>query len=193
MNDHHIRAALKVELIQRHADKLGTLIVEEFAVGHGASRVDIAVINCALHGFEIKSDRDNLSRLPTQAQAYSEVFDQMLLYVGYRHAYEALQVVPSWWGVVLVEMKPGGSIKFHAARNPEPNPEPVALAIASLLWRSEALMLLEKYGSSAGVKSKSRTAIYERLAASLDLDCLRCEVRNQLRSRTHWRVDSKRT
>jgi len=36
----------------------------------GASRIDRAVVNGSVHGYEIKSETDDLTRLPAQARAY---------------------------------------------------------------------------------------------------------------------------
>jgi hypothetical protein len=46
-----------------------TLVINELGVAHGASRIDIAVINGHFRGLEIKSDADNLSRLPSEVSA----------------------------------------------------------------------------------------------------------------------------
>ena len=61
-NDKIIRAALKGELERLHAGDDKLRIVEEFGIEHGAIRIDIAVVNGLLHGYEIKSDRDTLLR-----------------------------------------------------------------------------------------------------------------------------------
>ena len=49
-------------------------------------RIDIAVVKGALHGFEIKSDFDNLKRLARQVDLYSQVLDRATLVVGERFA-----------------------------------------------------------------------------------------------------------
>ncbi len=54
-----------------------TKVVQEMGVWNGTVRIDIAVINGELGGFELKSDSDNLLRLPAQAELYSRVFDRM--------------------------------------------------------------------------------------------------------------------
>jgi hypothetical protein len=187
MNDRHIRAALREELIRQHAEDHDTVIIEEFAIGHGASRADIAVLNCALHGFEIKSDRDTLVRLPGQVRAYSEVFDRITLYVGYRRASEAFQIIPEWWGVLLVEMKSCGTIEFHPARESEANPSVDIHALVSLLWRDEALGLLKEMKAAKGVQTKPRAMIYRRLVEVFDPSVLHTRVRQLLKSRTGWR------
>ncbi|WP_052770006.1 sce7726 family protein [Paenibacillus sp. IHB B 3415] len=55
-----------------------TIVVDELDVCFGSARVDVAVINGRLHGFEIKSESDNLDRLPSQIEFYSRVFERSL-------------------------------------------------------------------------------------------------------------------
>jgi len=57
--DYDIRAALKDKLRKEYAGT-NTIIVDKLPICWGDTRVDIAVVNCSLHGYEIKSDRDNI-------------------------------------------------------------------------------------------------------------------------------------
>ena len=57
-------------------------IIEELGVKHGTARVDIAVVNGIMHGYEIKSDKDTLQRLPRQISTFNPIFDQLTLVVG---------------------------------------------------------------------------------------------------------------
>jgi hypothetical protein len=75
--DADIRSVLVAELKQRFSDPSHDLILEEF--GCKTARIDIAVVNGALHGFEIKSDSDSLARLAGQAEQYGRVFDFVTL------------------------------------------------------------------------------------------------------------------
>ena len=77
MRDSDVRKAVLATLDQKHAGDHNTRIVEEMGVWAGSVRIDIAVINGELCGFELKSDRDTLARLPTQADIYSRVFDRI--------------------------------------------------------------------------------------------------------------------
>lgn len=63
-NDLIIREALKRLLENRHAKDKKVRIIEELGVHHGTARIDIAVVNGIMHGYEIKSDQDTLQRLP---------------------------------------------------------------------------------------------------------------------------------
>ena len=70
--DHQIRTALRRHLLQQHIDNHDTLILDELGVRHGTARIDIVVINGVMHGYEIKSDRDTLNRLPEKIRLSSE-------------------------------------------------------------------------------------------------------------------------
>ena len=64
MRDRDVRGAMLQLLGAEHAGEKDTFILQELDVWSGAVRIDIAVINGELTGFELKSDRDTLERLP---------------------------------------------------------------------------------------------------------------------------------
>ena len=193
MNDLDIRKVLKNELLNRYGNDSETMILEELGLKHGRTRIDLVVINDRLHGYEIKSDRDNLKRLTEQISIYSSIMDRVTLVVGYRHAYNALKMVPEWWGVRLAEKDKGsGTVFLSDARLPTDNPSVDINAIASLLWRDEALDILEEIGESKGVRSKTRTDIYSRLVQVIEPRHLCAIVRRQLKSRKDWRSGAQR-
>src|SRR3990172_9569406 len=93
--DSDIRPALKALLSGRHSKERGTFILDELGICRGQVRVDIAVVNGIVHGYEIKSDRDSLRRLGAQVDLYGKVLNRATLVVGQRHLKEALDVVPA--------------------------------------------------------------------------------------------------
>jgi len=142
-----------------------------------------------LHGYEIKSDLDTLARLPTQAKRYSQALDRVTLIVGERHHSRAKRMVPEWWGVkTAVPIRPG-LVRLYPDREPLPNPQVDPFAVASLLWRSEALELLESMDALGGLKSKARAFLYNRVTQVFSLEELQAFVRAKLKSRTDWRTD----
>jgi hypothetical protein len=159
-------------------------LFEEFGVQHGTSRIDIAVINGVMHGYEIKSDCDTLERLPEQMNEFNAVFDKITLVVGKRHLYKAMHIVPDWWGVMLAKVDTTKNrVVFNTIREPEINKKQVGISIARLLWREEALQILEERNSAKGVRSKPRELIYERLVNILEAGDLKERVSNLLTSR----------
>lgn len=187
MKDSDLRAALTQRLVRRHARDPHTLILQELGLRHGAARVDVVVVNGSLHGYELKSDSDSLERLPRQARVYGSVLDRVTLVVGRRHAEAAMQMVPDWWGVQVAEMGPRGGVLFSSVRRARNNPSQDPVAVAKLLWREEALELLDQLGAAKGFRSKPRSAIYARLAQVARPAEIRSMVRDRLRGRTGWR------
>jgi hypothetical protein len=188
VDDKRLRSALKKQVLAAHASDPDTRIVDELGLVHGASRIDVAVVNGTIHGFEIKSDRDTLSRLPAQMPIYNSVLDRVTLVTCQRHAEAAFRLVPHWWGVKLAEIGSRGGIRFRTLQHARNNPSLQPLAIAQLLWRDEAVMLLEQLGHARGLIGKPRAALYARLAEVAPLDLLRSCVRARLKNRTNWRV-----
>ena len=167
-------------------------IVPELGLWHGAARIDVAVVNGISHGFEIKSDRDTLSRLDAQMAAYNSVFDKVTLIVGRTHLVQAFQAIPEWWGVETVGITADGSVIFNEIRETHDNPRQDVTSIVRLLWRNEALDLLEKAGRADGVRSKPREAVYQRLIASFEVNALKEHVWHVLQhSRESWRSDAQ--
>lgn len=192
MKDFEIRIALRRELDILYRGDTETLVVEELGLRHGAIRIDLAVVNGLLHGYELKSDHDRLDRLPRQCDTYNGIFDRVTLVVGARLAKRAIQMVPVWWGIELAEFDPSGRVRFTTQRDPVENPALDPLAIAKLLWRDEALALLTELGHSRGLFSKPRSHVYAKLAEVADLQLLQYRVRDRLRNRSDWRLAGQR-
>ncbi|WP_197480754.1 sce7726 family protein [Rhodococcus sp. EPR-157] len=72
--------------------------------------MDVAVVNGALSGFELKSARDTLRRLPKQIEIYSRVLDHAVLVVADNHLDSAMSLVPDWWGVVSAQGSAGAVV-----------------------------------------------------------------------------------
>jgi hypothetical protein len=191
MNDAQLRNATRQALFAQHTGDAETVIFDELGVQHGLARIDLAVVNGELHGFELKSDRDTLARLPDQAESYGRVFDRVTLVVEERHVRGAVDLVPDWWGV-RVACQESDKLRFcdlkRAVRNPSPDPG----AIVALLWREEALHFLEELSIAGGVRSKCRGEIYSRLVGETELDVLCHMVRTCLKKRPNWRSAATR-
>lgn len=185
MRDADVRTAVRQMLEAEHAGDADTKVVEEMGIWSGSVRIDMAVINGQLTGYELKSDRDTLERLPAQAELYSRVFDKVCLVVGAKHAGKARRIVPRWWGVIVANQTSGG-VRLEQAREAKPNPKPDPLLVARLLWRDEALVALEAAGIADGVRSKPVGALHQRLADRLTWDELSSVVRASLKRRDGW-------
>lgn len=184
MRDYDVRLALRQMLSEEHAGNNDTRIVEEMGIWSGSARIDLAVINGRLIGYELKSDSDTLDRLPAQAELYSRVFDEVCLVVGKRHARHARQIVPSWWGMIIAEGGTGG-VELRRTRKGRTNPKPDTLLVARLLWRDEALEALESRGLAKGLRSKPAPELHQKLS-TLPYQELSDLVRTALKRRVGW-------
>jgi hypothetical protein len=186
MRDSDVRAAVRRALAKDYGDDPSTRIVEEMGIWSGTVRVDVAVINGELHGFELKSERDTLERLEAQRDLYNQVFDRVTLVAASRHLDTALRRIPEWWGVTRAVQEEDGSVRLRQVRRAKRNRHQVPLQCARLLWRSEALSILERYGIDRGFRSRPAEAISERLALHLPIRVLVREVRETLKVRPTW-------
>jgi hypothetical protein len=182
MRDSDVRRAVKNWLGAEYAHDPDSYIVEEMGVWSGTVRIDIAVINGALSGYELKSDRDTLERLPHQRDIYGHVFDYLHLIVGKRHTQEAEKLLPTWWGIRIAVVE-DNEIKLTPYREPSLNPLPNSYLIAELLSKDEAVRVLTSFGMDKGWRSKKIRLIHERLASELPLDVLKQQVRSILKLR----------
>ena len=187
MKDAEIRQGFHRKKLKRHHADRETLVVDELGLRHGACRADIAVINGRFLGFEIKSDHDVLSRLPSQISAYNAVFDHITIIVGERHSYSVREMVPEWWGITLCTRGVRGGIHFVTWRTPAQNPLVDPLTVAKLLWRSETLMILQARGKEEGMLRQPRRVLYARLVETMDLHELKRKVKACLADRRNWR------
>jgi hypothetical protein len=183
MHDVDVRHAVRKRLNRLHKGEADTLIVEEMGIWANFVRIDVAVINGEFHGFELKSERDTLARLPRQASVYNEVFDRVTLVMAEKHCRKAADKIPDWWGILSARTTKRGHVALKTERRPRLNPCISLIHVARLFWKSEAIAVLEKHGLSRGFKSKTSEEIAQRLASSLPLDTLRDEARAAMKAR----------
>lgn len=182
MHDREIRSILRNSLRRKYGGDPDTEVIDELSIGGGRSRIDLALVNGVLHGFELKSDYDSLRRLPEQVQAYGTVCDRVTLVVGERHVEHAVQLVPDWWGILVVRSGLRRAI-LRSLKLPQANPSLDPVAIACLLHRSEAAAVIADQGFGEPGYRVSRQQLCEFVASNVELPLLCHRVRNCLRAR----------
>lgn len=189
LTDPDIRPALKLNLSRQFSDS-PTIIVDELPVCWGDTRIDIAVVNGILHGYEIKSDCDTVERLPRQVELYGKVFDTMTLVCSSRLLAKATTLTPHWWGIQVPhadDTAPGG-VAFEEVRIPGINEAVDIRCLVELTWKEEALAILDQYGLARGYRSRSRWDIWDRMIEAIDHDELKHAVRECIKAREGWRT-----
>lgn len=188
MLDKDVRNAVKKKVIKQHLNDPSTLVVEELGLDFGRNRVDIAVVNGELHGYELKSDSDNLIRLPAQVLSYSAVMDKATLVVGEKHAKEAIDMIPNWWGIKIASMTNNGSISLLTERRNKKNRNILPLELVKLMWKDELLETLStKIEIDWKIRKMKRNDIYHLIIDTFSIDEIRDYVRLAMKSRTGWR------
>lgn len=187
LKDVDVRRAAHQRLLGHARRCPDTLVVDELGLEHGASRVDIAVINGHIRGLEIKAEADSLERLPRQVLAYGKVVDRATLIAAERHVAAATELLPSWWGIVAVHRAANGAIQFRRLRPERANRDLDALTLVRLLWRTEVVEILRALGCDERTLKSPRAILYPTLVASVPKTRLRSIVRTTLKARERWR------
>lgn len=161
-------------------------IIEELAVCDGEARVDVAVANGRLCGYEIKSDADTLERLALQQKCYDKTFDMISIVVGEKFKDEIDKYIPNYWGIYIVsECADGFRIKRKRAAKLNRNIEVTALL--ELLWKDEIVFLLKEAGIK-GISGKNRRMLRKIAMENISISEIKNYTRETLKYRRNWRV-----
>jgi hypothetical protein len=186
LRDAEIRSALRDRLRSIHADEPDTAIIDELSLSQGQARVDLAVVNGSFSGYEIKSDRDTLTRLPSQRAVYELCFNTITMVVGSCHVQECMENVPEEWGVWEAIRGTNTAIEFRECRQATVNEHISPHQVVQLLWRDEAGAALRDLGREVRTKA-TRRELWNALVDAVSPNDLFKLVRDQLRSRGDWR------
>lgn len=186
LRDIDIRPALRRHLEREHAGQI-FLFVDEFVVCDGEARVDLALLNGAMNGYEIKSERDTLARLPSQQQAYNSCFDKMTAVAASKHISKLQERLPAWWGIMEAKNDDQKQVFFEIVRSPKQNPRINYRRLVGLLWKAEAQGVADTLGVSVNTKNPKRADILQWLVHHAPRPQLKHSVRETIKARGDWR------
>lgn len=172
----HVKAAVIDRLLAgAHLDD-DAVLISEMTVANWSRRADVVLANGKLWAFEIKSDADNLARLPGQIETFRAYFEKFTVVAAERFEPAILAMVPDGVGVWIVDA--GGTLKQKvAARQATLSKE----AYASLMTVTELRRLLGANGVRAA-KDAPR-AVLETLARELPVSDLASAARDAVKRR----------
>ncbi len=139
LNDIDIRKSL-VEKLEGQASK-PKAIIEELRVHNGNAIADVVAIYSNAHCYEIKGDGDKIERALEQGQYYNQAFWKITLVTTERHLKKALQILPSFWGIIVAEQV-DETVRLSYVRKSEPNKYFNKKTALLTLWKSEMLNLV---------------------------------------------------
>ncbi len=184
MQDLDIRKVLHSHLKKENKSIKDTIIIDELDLCSGLSRVDVAVINGVIHGYEIKSEVDTLKRLPLQMNYYNKSLEKISIATNHLHLMEIRKVVPRWWGLILIDNDKKRTLT--EIRKAKKNPSVEGKSLLQLLWKDELFFITQKYNVDV-TKSSNKKKLQETIAEKLELNEISQEVRSILKSRQNWR------
>jgi hypothetical protein len=182
-----VREAVLRQVAGAYRKDRNTIVVAELGLCRGSARIDLAVVDGSLDGYEIKSERDTLRRLPAQVRTYGRVLDRVTIVCGRRHVDSVAALVPPWWGITKA-MGTSAAVELQRLRAPAANPSVDPSAVVQLLWRDELLAEAYELHGPRGLSRRTRYQLGELLVRELPVEALGRRVRDRLRARRGWRA-----
>ncbi|PEZ05545.1 hypothetical protein CN326_13860 [Bacillus sp. AFS018417] len=184
LRDIHLREMLLAELYDEHKNDSNTRIINELGIDFGASRIDVAVVNGIIHGFEIKSECDTLIRLPRQMEYYNQLFERMTIVVAPKYYNEVKEIIPNWWGIKVVSSKGDRLITKRKGRKKSSQELELLL---KLLWKKELEALVDVLGYSKKLKKLKKHELLDLFKNEQDITSIKEFVYYSLKTRQNWR------
>ncbi|MCB0746791.1 MAG: sce7726 family protein [Ignavibacteriae bacterium] len=186
MKDFEIRKALRDTSLKKFISDPNSKVVDELNIPITKSRIDIAVVNGHLHGFEIKSAKDTLVRLPHQIEGYTKVFDYLTVITEDKHYKKIQEILPEWVGLkICIESSTGYKLKTIQKGSFNRNKE--GFYLAKLLWRDEVETILKEQEIKFA-KKNTLWKLCEILGDNVPITKLSEIVRKTLKSREDWKI-----
>lgn len=179
--DADIRTPLLAWLIKSHEGDPKTGIIEEFKMPRPSARIDVALVNGQLAGYEIKSDADTLVRLRSQIPAYSGLFDRVSVVTTKRHVEATRVAIPKWWGIIVASSDAPDQ-PFKVLRKGRLNPAPSSSSLLYALTKSELQELLE-FHTGRKMRSARKDTLVCEITRNVPNGQLRDRARELLRER----------
>jgi len=185
MEELEIRKSLISHLTKLRTSKKQR-IVEELGVCQGDGRIDVAVINGKLIGYEIKSQKDTLKRLESQILTYQKIFEKITLVTVEDHLEEAQTLIPETWGIIVAK-RSRGKTKLKNLRSAARNNHIDRNSIIRLLWKEETIEVLNRYGITSGLSKLDRDSLWSKVLEVIPQSQLITEVSAAIIKRQYWR------
>lgn len=150
-------------LIGTHSLNTACMLTEFRA---GACKADLAILNGTATVYEIKSERDSLSRLANQVENYKRVFAKVYVIASEGHVTGVLDTVPDDVGVMML----GSRYRITTVREAEDRPDRICPAtVFESLRSAEAMAILKRLKISVpDVPNTQRHAVLRAVFAQLD-------------------------
>lgn len=127
-------------LLGRHSLRTAAVVHEMRA---GCSKADVVVLNGTSTAYEIKSERDQLTRLPSQLASYRQVFASVSVVTSSHQCKEVRSVIPDDVGLLVLS----DAYTLQVVKEPEVLPQRTSpVEILRALRSNEAAAILQGLG-----------------------------------------------
>jgi len=186
LNDADVRTLLMEELHSCYGNDPNTRVINELGINNGKSRVDVAVVNGIIHGYEIKSDLDTLDRLPRQIRYYNKLFQRMTIVSSRKYYQQICELVPKWWGIKIISID--GTRLIEKRKGRKQNAQDID-TLLSLLWKKDLEELTDVFKYPKKMKKIKKHQLLEIFSKEADIQTIQQHVYNALKTRENWRPD----
>ena len=189
--DSNIRKVLYSEFLKEKKftkNPEDTIVIDEFSSSYSSARIDISVLNGSLHGYEIKSERDTLERLPKQIEYYTKIFEYITVVTTDKYTEKIIEIVPDFFGIFLIEKKKN-KLKLKKIRNSKKNKNIDYFELTKLLWKEELKEIL-KENDIKKVSSLTRLELTKKVFENIPQNIIKKCVLTKIKNRTIERAVS---
>lgn len=143
LRDEYIyRAAVTHKVLMGKHSLSTACMLTEFRAG--SCKADLVILNGTASAFEIKSERDSLSRLSNQIANYEKVFATVNVIVSDIHVSSVLETMPEYIGVMCLSKR----YRISTVRDATDHPGRICpITVFESLRSSEARAILEALGT----------------------------------------------
>ena len=146
------------------------------------------MLNGSFHGYEIKSERDTLERLPNQIEYYRKIFEYITIVTTEKYVEKISQIVPNFFGIFVVQKNRNG-LKLRKIKSPKKNKNIDYLELSKLLWKDELKEIL-KENKIKKVSSLTRLELTKKVAENIPNNIIKKFVLTKIKNRTIERAVS---
>jgi len=154
--------------IEHHAKRYPkSKLLSEIRVNNGLAIADLVSVGTKTsHCYEIKSDRDKITRVLDQSKYFDIVFNKISLITTIAHQKKALEIIPNYWGLIVVSDTPQKKIRY--LRKASFSPRFLKQKALLTLWRDELIdIFLMKNIIEKSMNKYSRNDLINILCAEL--------------------------
>jgi hypothetical protein len=165
LRDEYIyRAALTHKILLGKHSLNTACILTEFRIG--SCKADLVILNGTATAYEIKSERDSLTRLVNQVTNYKKMFSEVNVIASAKHVNGILESVPEDVGVMCLSHK----YSIRTIREAQSGPDRICPAtVFESLRHNEACSILKKLGKVIpDVPNTKMHAVMREIFSKLD-------------------------